>query len=76
MGWQLLVQWREQSESWIDLKDLKESHTIEVDELDKARGITDETSFAWWVPYTMQKRDVILSALKSLIRKTTHKYGI
>jgi hypothetical protein len=30
----------------------------------------------WWVPYTLRKRDVILSAVKSRIRKTTHKYGI
>ena len=42
----------------------------------KSRCITDEPAFAWWVPYTMRKRDVILSAIKSRIRKTTHKYGI
>ena len=28
--WQLMVQWRDQSESCIHLKDLKESHPIEV----------------------------------------------
>ena len=42
----------------------------------KARGITDEPAFAWWVPYTMRKSDLIISTLKSRIRKTTHKYGI
>ena len=30
VGWQFLVQWQYQSESWIHLKDLKESHPIEV----------------------------------------------
>ena len=28
VGWQLLVQWRDQSEQWIHLKDLKEPHPI------------------------------------------------
>ena len=61
--WQLLVHWREQYESWIRLKDLKESNPIEVAEFSKAQGIVDEPAFACWVPYTMRKRGVILSAL-------------
>ena len=36
VGWELLVQWRDQSESWIQLKDLRESHTIEVSKFAKA----------------------------------------
>ena len=76
VGWKLLVKWRDQSESWIPLKDLKESHPVEVAEFAKARCIADEPAFAWWVPYTLRKRDVIISAVKSRIRKTTHKYGI
>ncbi len=35
-------------------------------------GIQNEPAFAWWVPYVMQKRDVIVSAVKSQIKKTTH----
>ena len=33
-------------------------------------------AFIWWVPYTLRKRDIILSAVNKRIRKTTHKYGI
>ena len=58
------------------MKDLKESHPVEVAEYAKARGIHDEPAFAWWVPYTLRKRDVILSAVKHRLRKQTHKYGI
>ena len=75
-GWSLLVKWADDSESWIPLKDLKESNPCEVAEFAKARGIDDEPAFAWWVPYTLRKRDVILSKIKARIRKTTHKYGI
>ena len=76
IGWTLLVKWADNSESWIPLKDLKESHPIETAEFAKARGIANEPAFAWWIPYTLRKRDVILSKLKARIRKTTHKYGI
>lgn len=75
-GWSLLVRWKDQTESWIKLADMKESHPVEVAEYAKARGIDREPAFAWWVPYTMRKRDVILAAVKQRIRKTTHKYGI
>ncbi len=49
---------------------------METAEFAKARGIDQEPAFAWWVPYTLQKRDVILSAVKKRIRRTTHKYGV
>ena len=75
-GWSLLVKWKDESESWIPLKDLKEAHPVELAEYARARAIDDEAAFAWWVPYTLRKRDIILSSVKSRIRKTTHKYGI
>ena len=35
VGWQLMFQWRDQFESWIHLKNLKEYHPIEVAEFAK-----------------------------------------
>ena len=55
---------------------MKESHPLEVADFERARGIADEPAFSCWVPYMLQKRDVIISKVKSRIRKTTHKYGI
>jgi hypothetical protein len=76
VGWSLLVKWADGSESWMPLKDLKESHPIEMAEFAKARGIADEPAFAWWAPHRLRKRDVMLSKIKARIRKTTHKHGI
>ena len=42
----------------------------------KACGIDKEPAFAWWIPYTLQKCDILISAINIRIRKTTHKYGI
>ena len=75
-GWELLIKWKDKSESWIKLADMKESQPVEVAEYARARGIDKEPAFEWWVPHTLKKRQVILSALKKRIRKTTHKYGI
>ena len=76
VGWKLLVRWRDGSETWIPLKDMKESHLVETAEFARARGIDNEVAFAWWVPYTLKKRDVIIASITSRVRKITHKYGI
>jgi hypothetical protein len=76
VGWLLLIQWANKSEAWVPLTDLKESHPCEAARFAKARGIADEPTFVWWVPYTLQKCDIILSKIKARIWKTTHKYGI
>ena len=75
-GWKLLVKWKDQSESWVKLSELKESHPVDTVEFAKSRGIDDETAFAWWVPHTLRKRNAIISAMKTRLQKTTHKYGI
>eukprot|EP00980_Cylindrotheca_fusiformis_P021858 scaffold8698_cov53-Cylindrotheca_fusiformis.AAC.1 len=56
---------------------MKESYPVHTAEFAKARGIDKEPAFSWWVPYTLRKRDVIVSAVKArTMRKTKHKYGV
>ena len=47
-----------------------------MDEFAKSHGIEKEPSFAWWIPYTLQKSDIIISAINTRIQNMTHKYGI
>jgi hypothetical protein len=75
-GWKLLVRWKDDSETWVPLKDIRASFPIEVAEFARARGIDEEPAFAWWVPYTLRKRDVIISAVKCRAKQATHKYGV
>ena len=74
-GWKLLVKWRDQSESWVKLSELKESHPVESAEFAKSRGIDDKPAFAWWVPHMLKKRNAIISAMRVRLRITTHKLG-
>ena len=41
-----------------------------------ARIIQYEPAFAWWVPFTLRKRDRIIAAVNYCASKATHKYGI
>jgi hypothetical protein len=77
VGWKLLVEWANSSCQWIDLKLLKESNPVQVAEDATARNIADEPAFAWWVPYVLRKhQDVVVSAVNSWVKRTSHKYGI
>ena len=75
-GWTLLVRWKDGTETWILLKDMKESHPVEVAEYARASRIDDEAAFAWWVPFTLRKRDLVVSAVQKRIRKLNRKFGI
>jgi hypothetical protein len=75
-GWKFLVERSNGSCQWIDLKLLKESNPVQVAKYASSRNIEEEPAFAWWVPYVLQKRDAIVSAVNSRVLRTSHKYGI
>ena len=41
----------------------KESNPVEVTEFAISQGVENEPAFAWWVPYTLKKRDIIVSVV-------------
>ena len=74
--WALQTMWKNGSKQWVKLKDLKESKPVDVAEYATTRGIQEEPAFSWWVPYTLRKRDIIVSTVSSRVRKCSYKYGI
>ena len=76
VGWSFNIKWKDGTSDWVPLKILKESNPVDIAEYAVARGIDDEPAFAWWIPYTLRKRDVIVSAINTRVRRKTHKYGI
>jgi len=75
-GWKFLVQWANGTSQWIELLILKESNPIQVAEYVTARGIGEEPAFAWWVPYVLQKQDVIVAAVNSRVQKRVTNMGL
>ena len=49
---------------------------MEAAEYAVSRGTEDEPAFAWWVPYTLRKRDTIIAAVNTRVKRKSHKYGI
>ena len=74
-GWELLVEWKDQTTNWIPLKDLKESNPVELAEYAMANKLLEEPAFAWWAKEVLRKRDRIIAKVKSRYWKTTHKFG-
>ena len=56
-GWKLLVSWKDGSTTWVPLKDLKESHPVQVAEYALVNKILEEPAFAWWATWVLRKRD-------------------
>jgi hypothetical protein len=56
-GWSLLVQWKDGSISWENLKDLKVSNAVEVAEYAIAKRLVEEPAFKWWVPHVLRRAD-------------------
>ena len=72
--WSMLIKWTDDHQQWVDLKLWKQSNQLQVANYATASGLAEEQGFAWWVPYTLKKRDVIFLAVKA--RRTTHQYVI
>ena len=67
---------KEVSVDWVQLKGLKQSNLVDLDEYAVANEISDEYAFNLWVKETLQHRDRIISKVKSKYWRTSHKVGI
>ena len=78
-GWQICVQWKDESTSWEKLSDLKECYPVQTAEYAVNQGIDHEPAFNYWVPQTLKKRNRIISLVKkrqTRYLKKTMKFGI
>ena len=75
-GWYFKVKWRNGTDSWLTLKDLKESNPLQVAEYVQLAEIMDEPTFAWWAEHALKRRDKIIAGIASRRKKKTHEFGI
>jgi len=75
-GWDICIEWRDGTISWLPLKDVKQSNPIEMAEYAIANKISDEPTFVWWVPDIMWKKNHTVNKLKTKYWRTSHKFGI
>ena len=56
-GIKIHFQWKDGSTTWSKMKDAKDSYPVQLAEFAVANGISGEPAFAWWVPYTIKKKN-------------------
>ena len=75
-GWEMNIRWKDGTESWIPMNEVKESNPLELAEYATACKISTEPAFAWWVQSVLNKRNRIINKVKSRIKIKNMKYGI
>jgi hypothetical protein len=75
-GWKLCVLWTDGSKSWLALKDIKESHPLQVAVYVIAHNLGHEPAFTWWVPHVLRRCEQINKAVKSRYLCRDKKFGI
>ena len=78
-GWELEVEWRDGSTTWIPLKELKETNPVEVSQYASDNRIIDQPAFDWWCPDLLKKRSRLIKATKAAKKRhlrTNFKFGI
>ena len=75
-GWVLCVKCKDDSTSWVPLKDLKESNPLEVSEYAVINKLVTEPAFQWWISTTLRQRDRIISILHNRYMKKIQKFDI
>lgn len=75
-GVEIQVQFRDGTECWLPMSEVRNSNPVELAEYAVQTGIVDMPSFAWWVPHTLRTRRRMISKIKSKYWRTTHKFGI
>lgn len=75
-GWEILVQWKDGSTTWVSLKDMKNAYPVQMAEYAVQARVSREPAFAWWVRHVLQKRNRIIAKTKSKYWVRTHKFGI
>ena len=56
-GWDICVEWRDGSTSWLPLKDVKDANPLELAQYAIANQISEEPAFKWWVQDILMKKE-------------------
>ena len=75
-GWDLKILWKDDTSTWIPLKDIKEVNPVEVAEYAVRANIANEPAFACWVNGTIKRCNKIIKKVRHRLAKKSHKFGI
>jgi hypothetical protein len=75
-GWDMEVEWKDGSTSWLPLKELKETNSVDVADYAIMNRIDDEPAFDWWVHDILKRQQRLIKMAKRHFLQTGFKFGI
>jgi hypothetical protein len=75
-GWNICLEWKDGTTSWLPLIDVKNSFPVHLAEYAITNNLHHYPEFSWWVNHTLKKRKAFIKATKSTYSQRTHKFGI
>jgi len=75
-GWDLEVEWKDGSTTWIPLKELKNQNDYDVATYAIANQIDSEPAFDWWVRHVITRHKRLIKASRRRFIRQGYKYGI
>ena len=75
-GWDLEIEWKDGSTSWVTLKELKETNAVELAQYAKDNRLIEEPAFDWWAPHVLKKMIRLIKMSKARQVRKGFKFGI
>ena len=75
-GWDLEVEWRDGSSSWLSLRELKNSNAVEVAQYAVDNRIDLKPAFDWWVRDVLKRKERLIKMSQSHRLRTGYKFGL
>ena len=75
-GWELEVEWKDGSMSWLSLKELKNSNPIKLAKYAQDNRLMEEPAFNWWASHVLKKCNQLIKAVHHVHQKKNFKYGL
>ena len=71
-----MVEWKDGSSSFISLKYLKASNTVELAKYVAVKHLDIEPAFKWWVRDVLRRCNRIIAKVNAKYWRMKHKFGI
>lgn len=75
-GWDLEVEWADGTSSWLPLKQLKETNSVETAQYARDNRIIEEPAFDWWAMHVLKRRTRLIKMSQSRHKRSGYKFGI
>ncbi len=75
-GWDMEIEWKDESTSWLSLKEVKETNSVEVAHYAIVNHTDAKPAFDWWVREHIKHQKQLIKMLQKHAAQTGYKFGI